>query len=205
MYNGDGSSSAGWPAESAWADFDSLWEANLPTIKISCAQFTQAENSDQENDDMKSAIQSVGSSSGVDPRFILAIIMQESKGCVRVDSTYGSVSNPGLMQSHDGKGTCYNAAAGQCSSADITQMISDGTEGTAYQGSNGGPGLKQLMSQCSSASGSQQYYEAARMYNSGSIAPGGDLGQGVATHCYAADIANRLTGWTTATCTCTLD
>jgi hypothetical protein len=33
--------------------------------------------------DLKSAIQSVAKSSGVDERFILGIVMQESGGCVR--------------------------------------------------------------------------------------------------------------------------
>ena len=49
-----------------------------------------------------------------------------------------------------------------------------------------------------------QYYKAARIYNSGSVTDN-DLGAGVATHCYAADVANRLTGWVTSTCLCTLD
>lgn len=62
------------------------------------------------------------------------------------------------------------------------------------------------------------------MYNSGSIAPSGLLGQGVATHCYgmlihlppfrrspvthyyiASDVANRLTGWTDSPTKCFLD
>ena len=40
-----------------------------------------------------------------------------------------------------------------------------------------------------------RYYRAARVYNSGSVDGSGDLGQGVATHCYASDVANRLRGW----------
>jgi hypothetical protein len=51
----------------------------------------------------------------------------------------------------------------------------------------------------------QAYYRAARFYNSGEIDPSGDLGKGSATHCYASDIANRLTGWTDAPSACTLD
>lgn len=46
---------------------------------------------------------------------------------------------------------------------------------------------------------------AARLYNSGSIAPGGDLGAGGSTHCYASDIANRLTGWVHAAHACCLN
>lgn len=47
-----------------------------------------------------------------------------------------------------------------------------------------------------------RYYRAARIYNSGSVDPSGDLGKGVATHCYASDVANRLRGWVMAEDTC---
>jgi hypothetical protein len=49
------------------------------------------------------------------------------------------------------------------------------------------------------------FYRAARIYNSGSIASSGQLQDGIATHCYASDIANRLTGWVWAPHGCTLD
>ena len=80
FYTGSGSPTAGWPAQSEWADFESLWSANLPTISISCTQFGEKNNSPQESDEMKAAIQSVGASEGIDPRVILAVVMQESKG-----------------------------------------------------------------------------------------------------------------------------
>lgn len=48
------------------------------------------------------------------------------------------------------------------------------------------------------------YLQAARIYNSGSIAPSGNLEDGIATHCYSSDIANRLTGWVNAATKCTL-
>lgn len=75
-------------------------------------------------------------------------------------------------------------------------MITDGTDGTSY-----GPGLKQLMAQ-SGATDVSMYYKAARMYNSGSIDSSGNLGAGIATHCYASDIANRLIGWSAGFGTC---
>lgn len=72
----------------AWIDFESMWSANLANVlTISCTQFDQPNNSDQENDDLKSAIQTAGSANGVDPRFILAIVMQESKGCKYCDGS----------------------------------------------------------------------------------------------------------------------
>jgi hypothetical protein len=53
--------------------------------------------------------------------------------------------------------------------------------------------------------GSRAFYIAARLYNSGSVASNGDLGGGIATHCYSSDIANRLTGWVQAQHSCYLD
>jgi len=69
-YSGDGTTGAGWPSQSDWTDFESMWTANMDYISISCAQFGQADNSDQESDDLKSAIQDVASSSGIDERFV---------------------------------------------------------------------------------------------------------------------------------------
>ena len=137
MFKGDGSTSAGWPAMSDWVTWDVLWNANKPIFSISCTQFKVPNNSDQENSDMEAAIKKLSASSGVDPRMILAIIMQESRGCVRVWSTAYSVVNPGLMQSANGKGSCNTGTSAgggtvsnPCSSSQIEQMITDGTTGT---------------------------------------------------------------------------
>jgi len=176
-----------------------MWTANMDYISISCAQFGQADNSDEESADVKSAIEDVASSSGIDQRFILAVVMQESKGCVRAPTTNYGVTNPGLMQSHDGTGSCNNGAVHDpCPSDEITQMIKDGSTGTAA-----GDGLEQTISQ-SGATDVSKYYKGARIYNSGSIASSGKLEDGIATHCYSSDIANRLTGWVKAETQCTL-
>lgn len=201
FYTGNGSPSEGWPTRSDWIDFEGMWAANEPTISISCTEFSETNNSPQENAELKSAIQSVGQSAGIDPRFILAVVMQESKGCVRVDTTDNGVVNPGLMQSHDGSGTCNPGGPGApgtipCPDKEITQMIEDGTMGTSS-----GDGLKQCLTQTNGATLSQQYYQAATIYNSGNLPA--NLDDNTATACYASDIANRLTGWTTAETTCT--
>jgi hypothetical protein len=78
-------------------------------------------------------------------------------------------------------------------------MIRDGVAGTPA-----GDGLVQTMKQAA-ASGTSKYYVSARIYNAGSLASSGDLGAGVATHCYVSDIANRLTGWVYAKKECSLD
>lgn len=161
-------------------------------MKSSCAQWNVPNNSDEEIDHIKNSINTIASSSSVDPRFILAIIMQESNGCVRVPTTNYGVTNPGLMQSHDGTGTCNDGSnvLNPCPQAQILQMVKDGTEGTAA-----GDGLKQCLAQEGGLGDVTAYYKAARCYNSGSVAPSGNLGQGIATHCYVSDIANRLLGW----------
>ena len=121
-------------------------------------------------------------------------MMQESGGCSRVITTNYGVSNPGLFQSHDGKGSCNKDGQVQtpCPPSEIAQMVQDGIEGTSA-----GPGLQQLLGKTAASSHDvSRYYKAARMYNSGSIAASGNLEDGIATHCYSSDVANRLLGWT---------
>lgn len=188
---------------SAWVgDFETMWSANVGIISKSCDQFQVPDNSDEETNDVKAAVQAAAKANGVDPRFALAIMMQESKGCVRVHTTNYGVRNPGLFQDHDGKGTCNdnNKVQTPCPSSEITQMANDGIGGTPA-----GDGLKQVIAQGGSASDSSSYYKAARIYNSGSIDKSGNLEAGIATHCYASDVANRLTGWVNAASSCSFD
>ncbi|GAB0136310.1 hypothetical protein EsDP_00004615 [Epichloe bromicola] len=94
------------------------------------------------------------------------------------------------MQSHNGAHSCYNV--NPCPEAQLVGMIRDGTTGTPS-----GQGLQQMLAAVGrgAGAGASQYYKAARMYNSGSVAATGLLQDGAATHCYASDIANRLVGW----------
>lgn len=158
---------------------------------ISCAQFSVPNNSEEEVQDIYNGITTVSAETGVDSRFIFAILMQESTGCVRAPTTIWSVRNPGLMQDHNGTASCNDGitATAPCPADTITQMIRDGVMGTQW-----GDGLVQCLEK-TGVYDVQKYYMAARMYNSGSIAEGGDLGAGGSTHCYASDIANRMTGW----------
>jgi hypothetical protein len=199
FYQGDGSTGAGWPSQDAWGSWDDLWNANSPLMQQSCGwNGWGANDSGDEINEINNAIQQVAGSTGVDSRFILAIMMQESKGCVRVPTTDNGVVNPGLMQSHDGSGTCANS--NPCPQDEVTQMISDGTAGTSS-----GDGLEQLLAQTQSAlgdTGSRSFYAAARLYNSGSV-DYSNLDNGFSsTPCYASDVANRLTGWTLAASNC---
>ncbi|XRM42207.1 hypothetical protein ABZX51_005434 [Aspergillus tubingensis] len=200
-YTGDGSTADGWPAKSDWLSFDAMWEANKEAvIAKSCSNNGWGQdNSATETANIKSAIEKVAKESKVDHRFILAVVLQESKGCVRVPTTANSVSNPGLMQSFQGTGTCYGKST--CSDSEIVQMIRDGAIGTS---SSGGYGLASYLD-LADRTGVAAYYRAARLYNSGvnslKSTTNLDLASG-ATSCYASDIANRLTGWTTATSKC---
>lgn len=199
FYRGDGSTNAGWPGMGNWYSYDALWNANVPLMRQSCGwNGWGADNSQQEINDINSAIQSLAWETGVDNRFILAIVMQESKGCVRAPTTNNGVVNPGLMQSHNGSGSCWGV--NPCPAWQINQMIRDGTAGTWN-----GDGLRQVFAQASGAlggGGSRAVYAAARKYNSGSVNYG-DLGVSFgSTACYASDVANRLTGWTLAPSQC---
>ena len=136
----------------------------------------------------------------MDHRFILAVIIQESGGCVRAPTTNYGVRNPGLMQDHNGAATCNeNGVQNPCPTGVITSMIRDGTAGTPS-----GDGLAQCINQAGT-SADQAFYKAARIYNSGSIDGSTRLECGIATHCYASDIANRLTGWVYAAHGCQCD
>ncbi|RAL07946.1 uncharacterized protein BO97DRAFT_462245 [Aspergillus homomorphus CBS 101889] len=202
MYTGDGSTGAGWPAQSDWVSFENMWNANKATIGKSCAQFGVADNSATETQELYNAIQQVAETSHVDHRFILAVVMQESKGCVRAPTSTYSVSNPGLMQSYKGTGSCNNGGKVQnpCPKTEIVQMIKDGAIGTSDPD---GFGLATLIDKAA-RSNAAGFYRAARMYNSGawSIPSSGNLSGAGATSCYASDIANRLTGWVSAASKC---
>lgn len=201
FYSGDGTTSAGWPAKSAWISFEDMFNNNKVEMFSSCDQFSESDDSGPEVGAIYNALQQVAMETEVDHRFILAVVMQESGGCVRAPTTNYGVRNPGLMQDHDGAATCNDNGDVQnpCPTSTITQMIRDGSAGTAS-----GDGLAQCINE-SGASDVSAFYKAARIYNAGSLASNGDLGAPGATRCYSSDIANRLTGWVQAAHGCTLD
>ena len=199
VYSGDGSCASGWPARNTWGSYEELWNANVPLMKQSCGwNGWGADNSDQEISDINTAIKSVAKSEHVDARIILALMMQESKGCVRVPTTNNGVVNPGLFQSHNGAGTC--AGVSPCPLSQIEQMIKDGIAGTSS-----GSGYKTIHESNKKIVGNnmRSVYGAFRIYNSGS-ADWSNLNNGLgSTGCYVSDVANRLMGWTMAASACT--
>lgn len=189
------------PHPSPPTNIQSRFNSNKPLMFSSCSNtYSQVDDSGPEVGAIYDAIQSAATSTSIDPRFILAVIMQESGGCVRAPTSNYGVRNPGLMQDHNGAGTCNDNGQVQnpCPTATVRQMISEGTAGTAD-----GDGLAQGIGKAGAGDVSA-FYKAARIYNSGTVDPSGDLGKGIATHCYASDIANRLTGWVMAPHGCNL-
>jgi hypothetical protein len=96
----------------------------------SCSWWGLPNDSGPEIGEIWNAIEAQAAATFVDHRFILATIMQESGGCVRVNTTNYGVVNPGLMQSHNGPGQCNNNQYYQnpCPNSEIDQMIADGSE-----------------------------------------------------------------------------
>ncbi|KAL8924222.1 MAG: hypothetical protein Q9208_004186 [Pyrenodesmia sp. 3 TL-2023] len=198
LYTGNGSIAAGWPHKADWMSYEDMFTANLPIFNRSCAIWDVSPNTPAEISSIHNATLRISNETNTDSRFILAVILQESGGCVRVPTSFYSSRNPGLMQSHNGPATCNEDATPvvPCPYVTIEEMIREGTAGTSY---DTGMGLVIALRQAVGAIDDvARYYRAARIYNSGSVDPSGDLMLGVATHCYASDIANRLRGWVLA-------
>jgi len=192
----------GWqsfPPKSEWIEFDAMWNYTKSAMSTSCSDLGVgscssgagafgAGDSGEQIGQIWNAIQQVAESSLVDHRYILATIIQESSGCVNVCASTNpdpsQPDNPGLMQSDGGVTFVGNSASQSSQQTSITQMVIDGTQGTAL-----GDGLVQCINQYGNI------YEAARCYNSGSV-DSGNLNDGEgATDSYVNDIANRMTGW----------
>ncbi|KAK7227568.1 hypothetical protein V2G26_015571 [Clonostachys chloroleuca] len=185
-YKGDGTTAQGWPSTSQWASFDTIWNAHVAYTNGACKYLGVGANSAAENNAMKAAIKQVGTDSGLDARFILAAVFQESSGCVRVKTSYSTnegYRNPGLLQCFNGKHTCNDPKAGvslrtPCPDDQIKGMITDG------------------------ATDVSKYYKGALLYNSGVMPESGNLGKGRSNPCYSSDIANRLMGWSADSSPC---
>ena len=82
-------SASNFPSEDQWAEYSVLWSQNEPLMKL--------HDSDEEIQQLKTAIETVAKEAGFDVRAILSIIMQESGGNVRVGGTNNGVNNPGIV------------------------------------------------------------------------------------------------------------
>ncbi|KAF2125116.1 hypothetical protein P153DRAFT_300971 [Dothidotthia symphoricarpi CBS 119687] len=191
-YRGDGSPAAGWPTRTQWLTFEEAWTASLPTIQNSCTALASGPNNDaSETAAIKSSIAHEAASSLIPAEFILAILMQESSGCVRAPTTLWQHANPGLMQTAMGRASCNvdGEPVVPCPEETIARMIHEGTSTSSGLGTT----LESCVKDAGAGVGTQDdgvWYRAARIYNGGHV-EGGDLGVGP-TPCYASDVANRL-------------
>lgn len=119
-YYGDGSANDGWPTISEWVSFNYIWQVNYNSIQNSCGQYGVPNLSDDEMNDLENGINDIANQFNIDHRYILAEILTESSGCVRVPTTGGpstGIWNPGLLQDYDGYYTCncntYNGVSNQ--------------------------------------------------------------------------------------------
>jgi hypothetical protein len=131
MYTGNGSIAAGWPAELTWVSFHDLWCINQHIIARSCSSdYNTTDNSDQEMQELQDAINVVSHETRVDHRFILAAIMQETKGCVRAATSISQdgIHNPGLLQDFKGIYTCNSDGKilTPCPKEQIVGMVREG-------------------------------------------------------------------------------
>lgn len=79
--------------------------------------------------DLYDAIKQVAHETRVDHRYILAAVIQETKGCVRAaTTTTGDAHNVGLLQDFKGNYTCNDGSKVQtpCPKEQILGMIRDG-------------------------------------------------------------------------------
>lgn len=105
LYTGDGA--YGFPSQSQWINFEDMFNANMAIMLQECSNNGWgADDSGEEIGEIYNAVEQVATDTGVDHRFILAIILQESGGCVRVPTTDNGVGNPGIMQDHNGANSC---------------------------------------------------------------------------------------------------
>lgn len=179
-----GSASA-FPPLSTWISFSAMWGLQRISALVPIGDTWE------EIGHIKNAIMTVSTDALVDTRVILAIIILESTGNVRVPCTtsYGGVQNCGLMQAYNPTQTSYNASIG---SQSILQMVVDGTQGTET-----GPGLVQWLNHAAGVNfdASGNLWEALRGYNSGRMNDM-QLSDGLgATDAYVSDVANYLQGW----------
>ena len=105
-WSGPGTSQAGWPRKDQWVSFEDMFNNNKAIMFSSCSQYGVPNDSGMEVGALYDAIQQIATETKVDHRFILAVMIQESGGCVRVKTSGNGVRNPGLMQDHNGSGTC---------------------------------------------------------------------------------------------------
>lgn len=172
-YTGPASS---FPDRSSWTSFDTMWTLYAPGMR----QFPASE---AVMPLIRSNLIRVSLESGVDPRLLLAVVMQESSGNVDPITTYGANRNTGMMQAANG--SVYSTID---PSRSIYLMIRDGAMG---------PGHSDVCL-ANYINRYRNYWDALAVYNQGEFGANfEDLDQPTCcTQHYVQMVANRLHGWT---------
>ncbi|KAK4508807.1 hypothetical protein PRZ48_002546 [Zasmidium cellare] len=183
-YNGDPKS---YPTSSQWLPYSTLWDLNRETILSANAGDVYLQHY------IQVALDQVSAWHDIDPRFLLAILLQESKGDVNVECV-GPEPRCGILHAY--KGSRFDPASPQAS---ITKMLVEGIKGGAQRG----PGLLNLLNGKPKFAYVEvgDYFAVARAWNSGAVKegdldvlpPGKGRGRGEAS--FVNDVANRLMGW----------
>ncbi|OJD36795.1 exo-beta-protein [Diplodia corticola] len=185
---------ATFPPLTSWASFATLWTAAAPGIAAANANAAALAGSSSSSSGttastltqtLHAKITAISALTSLDPRLVLATVLQESNG--RLDVPCTGTSNCGIMQAAPGSAS-FDAAR---PAASIEQMLRDGVQGVAGSWPDGGPGLAYWMGVYGDP------WRALRAYNTGSVPDAGDLSAtgGWGTASYVVDVANRLVGW----------
>ncbi|QDS70074.1 hypothetical protein FKW77_004681 [Venturia effusa] len=162
--------------ESSWISPDCIWENHK--LKTGLGDLTAVS-------ELKKPVYRAGVDLGINPALIMSIIFQESHGILNIHRTVapdGSSSN-GIMQS-DGCPSMEGRDLASITEEDVYAMVRCGTQ--HFKG-NMDDAVKNP---------THNPWIALRLYNSGSVAPSGNLNDGNgATGHYVNEVANRLRGW----------
>lgn len=126
-----------WPGPERWVSFDVMWarQSDNYGLGIICEVFGLRVNSNVENADLRAAVVANAKRHLVDPRILLAVAIQHSYACVRMQETQDTgwgAKRYGIMGSFGAPewvgSQCINGSASvaPCDASIIDRMIDDG-------------------------------------------------------------------------------
>lgn len=171
-----------FPSEKDWLSFEALESLNLATIRLG--------NKPETVNSIFEAIIAVSKRAKLDPRIVLAIVMQESSGQTFKNGDFQQSS--GLMQVQPLNGEQgIRCSPTVCTFDEISRMIKQGVLGTTTSDTPVAPGIAFWLK-----IKGYDLATALRAYNSGNIPDSNDLSKAtdISTASYVSDIGNRLKG-----------
>lgn len=183
-----------WPLKNLWITLDDMVAMNRKVMLESCAQYSVESNNDTDINNLRDMIMEVSHDKMVDATFILAIVLQESQGCVRRPN---ATSKEGLSTLNGvllGKGTAKCEGLAACQRSTIREMLENGGSGVPESD------LRSLVAAIEKNTDhnpqhSLNYYRAAYVYSTAVANIPARFEDAIPRHCYVSDVANRLVGW----------